>query len=141
VILECVIDERGRVQDLKVVKALPLLAPVTFYLTVLGFIGTFQAFTQLYVMREAAVRDAAPERERDGSASRSRSSENPAARPVSGTGRAASTPHSPAIRRAVAWMEPRPRTQQLDGGRVCRERTKTLSEFWARFGCTRDDIF
>ena len=36
----------------------PLLAPVTFYLTVLGFIGTFQAFTHLYVMREAAVRDA-----------------------------------------------------------------------------------
>lgn len=36
----------------------PLLAPVTFYLTVLGFIGTFQAFTHLYVMRERAVRDA-----------------------------------------------------------------------------------
>ncbi|MFU8888259.1 MAG: carbohydrate ABC transporter permease [Trueperaceae bacterium] len=36
----------------------PLLAPVTFYLTVLGFIGTFQAFTHLYVMREPAVRDA-----------------------------------------------------------------------------------
>jgi multiple sugar transport system permease protein len=36
----------------------PLLAPITFYLTVLGFIGTFQAFTHLYVMREAAVRDA-----------------------------------------------------------------------------------
>ena len=34
----------------------PLLAPVTFYLTVLGFIGTFQAFTQLYVMREAGSR-------------------------------------------------------------------------------------
>jgi len=37
----------------------PLLAPVTFYLTVLGFIGTFQAFTHLYVMRESAVRGAA----------------------------------------------------------------------------------
>ncbi len=36
----------------------PLLAPVTFYLTVLGFIGTFQAFTHLYVMRETAVRGA-----------------------------------------------------------------------------------
>ncbi len=36
----------------------PLLAPVTFYLTVLGFIGTFQAFTHLYVMRESAVRGA-----------------------------------------------------------------------------------
>ena len=31
----------------------PLLSPVTFYLTVLGFIGTFQAFTHLFVMREA----------------------------------------------------------------------------------------
>jgi len=37
----------------------PLLAPVTFYLTVLGFIGTFQAFTHLYVMREAGARGAA----------------------------------------------------------------------------------
>jgi ABC-type sugar transport system permease subunit len=36
----------------------PLLAPVTFYLSVLGFIGTFQAFTHLYVMRETAVRGA-----------------------------------------------------------------------------------
>jgi ABC-type sugar transport system permease subunit len=36
----------------------PMLAPVTFYLTVLGFIGTFQAFTHLYVMRESAVRGA-----------------------------------------------------------------------------------
>lgn len=36
----------------------PLLAPVTFYLTVLGFIGTFQAFTHLYVMRAPATRDA-----------------------------------------------------------------------------------
>lgn len=36
----------------------PLLSPVTFYLTVLGFIGTFQAFTHLYVMRMPASRDA-----------------------------------------------------------------------------------
>jgi len=36
----------------------PLLSPVTFYLTVLGFIGTFQAFTHLYVMRVPATRDA-----------------------------------------------------------------------------------
>jgi ABC-type sugar transport system permease subunit len=36
----------------------PLLSPVTFYLTVLGFIGTFQAFTHLYVMRAPATRDA-----------------------------------------------------------------------------------
>lgn len=36
----------------------PLLSPVTFYLTVLGFIGTFQAFTHIYVMRAPATRDA-----------------------------------------------------------------------------------
>jgi multiple sugar transport system permease protein len=30
---------------------LPLLSPVTFYLSILGFIGTFQAFSQIYVMR------------------------------------------------------------------------------------------
>ncbi len=36
----------------------PLLSPVTFYLTVLGFIGTFQAFTHIYVMRSGATRDA-----------------------------------------------------------------------------------
>ena len=34
----------------------PLLSPVTFYLTVLGFIGTFQAFNHLYVMREPFAR-------------------------------------------------------------------------------------
>jgi multiple sugar transport system permease protein len=37
---------------------IPMLSPVTFYLTVLGFIGTFQAFTHLYVMRVPATRDA-----------------------------------------------------------------------------------
>jgi ABC-type sugar transport system permease subunit len=36
----------------------PLLSPVTFYLTILGFIGALQAFTQLYVMRQPFVRDA-----------------------------------------------------------------------------------
>ncbi len=35
----------------------PLLSPVTFYLTVLGFIGALQAFTQLYVMRQPFARD------------------------------------------------------------------------------------
>lgn len=30
---------------------LPLLSPVTFYLSILGFIGTFTAFNTLYVMR------------------------------------------------------------------------------------------
>jgi len=36
----------------------PMLAPITFYLTVLAFIGTFQAFTHIYVMRDEFVRDA-----------------------------------------------------------------------------------
>lgn len=31
---------------------LPLLSPVTFYLSILGFIGTFKAFNTLFVMRE-----------------------------------------------------------------------------------------
>jgi ABC-type sugar transport system permease subunit len=31
---------------------LPLLSPVTFYLSVLAFIGTFQAFNTIYVMRD-----------------------------------------------------------------------------------------
>ena len=35
----------------------PLLSPVTFYLTLLGFIGALQAFTQLYVMRQPSARD------------------------------------------------------------------------------------
>ena len=30
---------------------LPLLSPITFYLSILGFIGTFQAFSTLYAMR------------------------------------------------------------------------------------------
>lgn len=35
----------------------PLLSPITFYLTILGFIGALQAFTQLFVMRQPFVRD------------------------------------------------------------------------------------
>jgi len=31
---------------------LPLLSPVTFYLSILGFIGTFKAFNTLFVMRD-----------------------------------------------------------------------------------------
>lgn len=34
---------------------LPLLSPITFYLTILGFIGTFKAFNTLYVMRDPAA--------------------------------------------------------------------------------------
>lgn len=51
------IDGAGRRQQFLHITV-PLLSPVTFYLTVLGFIGTFQAFTHIYVMRQAAVRDA-----------------------------------------------------------------------------------
>ncbi|HEX7003715.1 MAG TPA: sugar ABC transporter permease [Trueperaceae bacterium] len=35
----------------------PLLSPVTYYLTLLGFIGSLQAFSQLYVMRTPFARD------------------------------------------------------------------------------------
>lgn len=34
---------------------IPLLAPVTFYLTILGFIGALQAFTHVFVMKVPAV--------------------------------------------------------------------------------------
>jgi multiple sugar transport system permease protein len=34
---------------------LPLLSPVTFYLALIAFIGTFKAFNHIYVMREAAA--------------------------------------------------------------------------------------
>ncbi len=51
------IDGANRVQSFRHITV-PLLSPVTFYLTVLGFIGTFQAFTHIYVMRQLAVRDA-----------------------------------------------------------------------------------
>lgn len=36
---------------------LPLISPVTYYLAILGFIGTFQAFNTLYVMRDTRVLD------------------------------------------------------------------------------------
>lgn len=32
---------------------LPLLSPITFYLSILAFIGTFKAFNSIYVMRDA----------------------------------------------------------------------------------------
>ncbi len=51
------IDGANRAQQFRFITV-PLLSPVTFYLTVLGFIGTFQAFTHIYVMRERATRDA-----------------------------------------------------------------------------------
>lgn len=51
------IDGANRRQQFRHVTV-PLLSPVTFYLTVLGFIGTFQAFTHIYVMRSGPTRDA-----------------------------------------------------------------------------------
>lgn len=51
------IDGATRLQQFRHITV-PLLSPVTFYLTVLGFIGTFQAFTHIYVMRSPSTRDA-----------------------------------------------------------------------------------
>jgi multiple sugar transport system permease protein len=34
---------------------IPLLSPTTYFLTLLGVIGTFKAFTQLYVLRSPAA--------------------------------------------------------------------------------------
>jgi multiple sugar transport system permease protein len=38
---------------------IPLLSPTTFFLTVLGIIGTFKAFNHIYVLRTSAIRGAA----------------------------------------------------------------------------------
>lgn len=51
------IDGATRAQQFRYITV-PMLSPVTFYLTVLGFIGTFQAFTHIYVMRAPNTRDA-----------------------------------------------------------------------------------
>ena len=51
------IDGATKTQQFRFIT-MPMLSPVTFYLTVLGFIGTFQAFTHIYVMRAPATRDA-----------------------------------------------------------------------------------
>ena len=37
----------------------PLLSPTTFFLTILGIIGTFKAFNHIYVLRTPAIRGAA----------------------------------------------------------------------------------
>lgn len=36
---------------------LPLLSPITFYLAIIAFIGTFKAFNHIYVMRTPAAQD------------------------------------------------------------------------------------
>ena len=51
------IDGANKRQQFRFITV-PLLSPVTFYLTVLGFIGTFQAFTHIFVMRDPQTRDA-----------------------------------------------------------------------------------
>lgn len=51
------IDGASKPQQFRFITV-PLLSPVTFYLTVLGFIGTFQAFTHLFVLRDPQTRDA-----------------------------------------------------------------------------------
>ncbi len=51
------IDGANKRQQFRFITV-PLLSPVTFYLTVLGFIGTFQAFTHIYVLRDPQTRDA-----------------------------------------------------------------------------------
>ncbi len=38
---------------------IPMLSPTTFFLTMLGIIGTFKAFNQIYVLRHPAARGAA----------------------------------------------------------------------------------
>ncbi len=44
------IDGAGRWQSF-IGITVPLLSPITFYLTLIGFIGTFQVFNSVYVMR------------------------------------------------------------------------------------------
>ncbi|MGA2614394.1 MAG: sugar ABC transporter permease [Spirochaetia bacterium] len=48
------VDGAGRVRSFFSIT-LPLLSPTTFFLTLLGIIGTFKAFTHLYVLRTAAA--------------------------------------------------------------------------------------
>lgn len=52
------VDGAGKLSVLfKIV--IPLLSPTTFFLTLLGIIGTFKAFNHIYVLRMAAARGAA----------------------------------------------------------------------------------
>jgi len=48
------VDGAGKVRSFFSVT-LPLLSPTTYFLTLLGVIGTFKAFTHLYVLRTAAA--------------------------------------------------------------------------------------
>jgi len=48
------VDGAGRVRSFFSITV-PLLSPTTYFLSLLGVIGTFKAFTQLYVLRSAAA--------------------------------------------------------------------------------------
>ena len=48
------IDGASHVQQLRWIT-FPLLSPVTFYLSVIGFIGTFKAFNHIFVMMEPSA--------------------------------------------------------------------------------------
>lgn len=48
------VDGAGRVRSFFSIT-IPLLSPTTYFLSLLGVIGTFKAFTQLYVLRSAAA--------------------------------------------------------------------------------------
>jgi ABC-type sugar transport system permease subunit len=48
------VDGAGRIRSFFSIT-IPLLSPTTYFLTLLGVIGTFKAFTHLYVLRTAAA--------------------------------------------------------------------------------------
>ncbi len=48
------VDGAGRMRRFFSIT-IPLLSPTTYFLTLLGVIGTFKAFTQLYVLRSPAA--------------------------------------------------------------------------------------
>ncbi len=48
------VDGAGRIRSFFSIT-IPLLSPTTYFLSLLGVIGTFKAFTQLYVLRSAAA--------------------------------------------------------------------------------------
>lgn len=50
------IDGATRAQMFKNIT-MPLLSPTTFYLTLIGFIGTFKAFNHIYVLRTPSAND------------------------------------------------------------------------------------
>lgn len=50
------IDGAGAWQSFRYLT-LPLLSPITFYLAIIAFIGTFKAFNHIYVMRTPAAQD------------------------------------------------------------------------------------